>query len=595
MKIIKTLFISILFLFSGTVFTQWETYTIPYSNSSNIYISEPSFPTADVGFVISSSYNGDFFNSKLFKTTNKCSSWDEMWTVPSNSSSNFGVYFIDVNTGFIAKKTTGILPHTIITYKTTNGGYTWNNAGQIGNLNYPVNDLSMDFVNQNTGYLWNGLYIYKTTDGSNNWFQIFNEPTNDFSEITGFAVSRSEYNNIYIGGYRDFPPNNNPVLFKSTNGGDNFIVIENGYNNNSPVHGINSLSLINNEDLYCGSYGGLGKLINNNLELISGIYSNHKSIVKFTNNYLGVIYGELGGTANSISTTSDGGNTWITGMSLGQAKINNFSNAGDVIYGSYRDPSMPINTQSTFITSRKINLYLTYAYDNIPCNYSGGISADENMYNTPDYYDLRGGTIKFHIWYRTLNGGDQIFYKWQNNRMSNYYGPDEQSDYIILSGSNIIANCKTKFKTTSVSALTPNSQVKAVKDTNGTINLLYESMGGIFFTRSTDNGINFFTEENVNYSPTEYSADGNYNPCLAEIKPFSLVYQPVYYERNVAAVWERREGSSIKIRFSERLNPEPAPLNWIYPVDLVTLTNVPENFKANPKLFMVKSENYYLD
>jgi hypothetical protein len=67
----------------------------------------------------------------------------------------------------------------------------------------------------------------------------------------------------------------------------------------------------------------------------------------------------------------------------------------------------------------------------------------------------------------------------------------------------------------------------------------------------------------------------------------------------MAAVWERREGSTIKMRFSERRDPNIPPYspnppnNWMLPIDLFTISDVPTGFECKPKLFMTKRRGYY--
>jgi len=84
-----------------------------------------------------------------------------------------------------------------------------------------------------------------------------------------------------------------------------------------------------------------------------------------------------------------------------------------------------------------------------------------------------------------------------------------------------------------------------LRDTNGTINRIYESIGGIFYSRSTDIGETFSNEQIVNNGG---EADGNFNSFISEIKPHGdFNVDPV---GNMVVVWQRREGNNEVIKFA---------------------------------------------
>lgn len=474
MKEIKFLFFLTLCLFIESLCAQWEISNIPYSSSNaNTYISEPAFPTADVGYIIASAYVGGYGYgyAKLFKTTNKGGSWSNVWDITAYSLANFGIHFLNINTGFIVRMTS-TSPYIIYTYKTTDAGYTWNTIGQITGITYQVNDLAVIFVNSSTGYLWNGLNVYKTSNGGYNWSAILNGPTNGFSVITGVTGSKID-NTIYIGGARALPPNDNPVLFRSTNGGVNFTVIEDGYNNNSDVQGIHSLSLANNTILFAGAKGGLGKLVDNELILASNIYSGRlKNIACFTSNNYGVMYGE-NNIDNGIATTTDAGNTWaVNELDLNYSKIIGFTNVGDVICGSYFDPTMLFNTQRLFVAYRKIGVILNSNFDWQSNTYSGGFYADGQFFETQNLNaEIRGGTINVSLpdynRFKT-SGSDTVasFYYWGGTTGNGSMNWQNNSYYAVNKTDEINADYKQHLRSSTPSAISNVSQLKSLIDTN---------------------------------------------------------------------------------------------------------------------------------
>lgn len=78
-----------------------------------------SFPTDDVGYVTVQSYNPDTNVSQRFvaKTTDNGKTWKELPLVDDYSCREFGVGFINENTGWVGSMHTG--------YLTTDGGKTW--------------------------------------------------------------------------------------------------------------------------------------------------------------------------------------------------------------------------------------------------------------------------------------------------------------------------------------------------------------------------------------------------------------------------------------------------------------------------------------
>ncbi|MBI1254369.1 MAG: hypothetical protein GC196_08515 [Hyphomonas sp.] len=76
-----------------------------------------SFPTPDVGYATVQNYEEGKSQRIFIKTTDGGKSWTELPLVDDAAVRQFGVGFVDVNTGWIGTTTTG--------YTTTDGGATW--------------------------------------------------------------------------------------------------------------------------------------------------------------------------------------------------------------------------------------------------------------------------------------------------------------------------------------------------------------------------------------------------------------------------------------------------------------------------------------
>jgi photosystem II stability/assembly factor-like uncharacterized protein len=597
MKILLKIFLLLILI--QNVNAQWAQVQLNYTGN---WISKPSFVTSEVGFILAGNYPDPWINLKLYITTNKGLTWNVKWE-PGVTSSSLApnIYFLNNLTGFVVLQTTGYLPHSIYIYKTTSGGENWNwSYNTIAQTNAQNGALFIQYINDQTGYVATGggysNKVYKTVSSIANWNVIFEPPYGAY--ITDLVA----YNDIvYVG--CAVSATNSPKLYRSDDYGNNFYEVVDVSGDRVGI--INKLSFISsNNTLYCAGYKGIGYVDNNNPTQLQWhsipYYANGKNQyeyhdILFTNSVTGYIYAKhndrkIGRTTNS----GQGYNQFADDYNLsdiGDENGGGMVNIGDIIYMTGTDYGIPANR----ILIRKININGQFAFDLIPNpNYSGAFGVDDLINNgvlfIPGTLEVFGGTLRTEVENKILENGSKLFYRWNTSMNIGY-------PYIDRTESYITANYKTKLKSTVPNAISPVSQTKAIKDTNGVINLIYESMGGIFYTRSTDGGNTFSMEEIVNYHPTEFSGTDNYNPCLAEIKPFFVNHQPVYGATNMAAVWERREGSTIKVRFSERCDPAPPnpapPNNWLKPVDLFTVDNVPGGFECKPRLFMVKEYNNY--
>jgi len=143
---------------------------------------------------------GVICGNQIYRTSNGGIIWD---TVANTGSVNFGMKFINSNTGWVC----GVLGKI---YKTTNAGMNW--AAQTSGTT--ASFISIDFTDENTGYACGaGGNLRKTTDGGNNWFSLAPGISTNLTEL-------SFYNSLtgVIAG-------NSSVLLKTTDGGNSWTSI----------------------------------------------------------------------------------------------------------------------------------------------------------------------------------------------------------------------------------------------------------------------------------------------------------------------------------------------------------------------------------
>ncbi len=144
-------------------------------------------------------------SSWVFRTTNSGQTWDSSFI---SRRGGYSIYFINDMTGW-----TGGDPALI---KTTDGGITWNNIIEF----WQGNIMSIEFLNQNTGYFQTEVYkTYKTTDQGLNW-----------NLISSFNGGIGSYDFTILNESIAYICGTEGKIYKSTNGGYNWLQQETGGN-----------------------------------------------------------------------------------------------------------------------------------------------------------------------------------------------------------------------------------------------------------------------------------------------------------------------------------------------------------------------------
>jgi photosystem II stability/assembly factor-like uncharacterized protein len=212
-KIIFT--ISIISIFSQVMFSQSGWFRLNSQTQKNLQCV----------YFLDSLY-GFAYGQVLLKTTNSGNNWIKT----SDTTVNFNVKyicFINYLTGYII---CDISERRL--QKTTNGGINWTIV-ELGNQYYiPFQTV---FIDQNTGFVsianwippYPTFYIFRTTNGGNNWSSVVTLPTYPLSDILAINSDSLMFpcmNKVYVSTNRGLnwttrilPVNEEFILFKSKN------------------------------------------------------------------------------------------------------------------------------------------------------------------------------------------------------------------------------------------------------------------------------------------------------------------------------------------------------------------------------------------
>lgn len=598
----KTLiFVITLLLFSSNIFTQWVFKQTGAGNNTQPLNTQ--FLNPSTGYVLYKSQDniGSPVYWRVMKTTNKGSNWlkvSEVYREDPNSYAD--ISFVDVNTGILFVKAS--YPG-LTTFYTSNGGNNWNNNYfYLDGMAYP----QIKFIDLSTGYLFSrgSGVLYKTTNTGYTW-----DPKYTFTQggIWDLAISPNNSDRIYLGGHKNGTGqfyNSPPYLVKSEDGFNTHTEIFNGTVMPDYMNSILKIIILNNngsDDIKLSCYKGLKKLVNSNGDLQS-IYNfpyeksgwqNFK--IQFSDDKIGFAYWQYEQHNNTILKTTDGGYSWFTDLSNWNNPYNSdlkdFNTFGDMCFlpdwfGIMMQKRLTINFNTMFDWQSGSGSIEMNNFDNAGTRYI--TTPLSNQF-------LAGGTANISVPETQIFRNDSalMFYYWGGKNGNGSLNPIDNQFYYDLDGS-INADYKSKLKTTNSGSLLNANQVKVLKDTNGVTNLVYESMGGIFYTRTKPDG-NFKAEEIVSGSMGSskfgHVTYENSNPYICEINGNPNEYNK---EKNISVCFERREGNNVKIFVARRWLQVNKP-EWAL-TDSILIQNVPSGFKCFPKLVMssyVDNVSYY--
>lgn len=161
----------------------WSSQAFDYA-----YFSDIEFTSPGVGYI--SCADGTFsYYGLVLKTTNGGATWNEVFDfgdIPLTYSTAGAISFLNDNTGYMMTMNNF--------YKTTNGGVSWDSLPYAVDHDLYFQDIH--FTSLNVGYGCTSLGgIYKTTDGGNTW--AVDLADDSVSVLSSIAVSNST---AYISG-----------------------------------------------------------------------------------------------------------------------------------------------------------------------------------------------------------------------------------------------------------------------------------------------------------------------------------------------------------------------------------------------------------
>ncbi|MBK8981370.1 MAG: T9SS type A sorting domain-containing protein [Ignavibacteria bacterium] len=563
--------------------------------------------------------------------------------------------FDDLNSGWIAVG--GTVGYKIL--KTSDKGVSWDSIYGFNGYAYSEN-ISIDRVNSDLGFIYYGSKIVRTTNGGDNWTTVYElSPYNIPGEYSLCPVIKFYDSNTGYFSYTRYDKTNGVKIFRTTNGGNNWVDKRHVIPPIDRYYQFMDLTFENNSASYvtfCGFEGHqtagwirfYGSRSDNGGEyfndyagtITSSIYKfkyiNYLPSQTNTNRLIGIEYidnnnkgtycyefqnGNIG-SGYKISDVDNinkvGGLKFIdqnTGYVLIQQDLYKTSNAGVNWSVDYTVPEVAANANSNifmvsgdqiFLGTFSGSLYVKRLTTNFATYFdnqssSSSLLFDGSSYNTPSTNYLRGGNSSLST-SAILNSGqsnERIFYKWYDNNMET-----NKDFYFDMSGNTFSNHFKTKQLSNVTSAISNSSQSKSIRDTtiNGSTltHTIHESIGGIFYSKSTNYGESYQVEEVVNKSLSNTVSDGNKNASLSIMRhngsnnPITLTDA----NRNVAVVWERYNSSTgkVEIKLATRVQNIPQTgYEWKMYVnngnEFIDTFSAPSNFECKPQCFILANLN----
>ena len=384
---------------------------------------------------------------------------------------------------------------------------------------------------------------------------------------------------IYVGGRNQ--SSHNPFLAKSTNGGANYTIILDGSSDPNSLGYIYHMNIVNVGSNDIVKISCSNKIIeynsgNNNIAIITDNLPSEERKICFSDNNNGFYIKKdfaddnpLNPLYNSaIFMTKNNGQNWVQVFSNQNTSIsytNRFYAIGNMLYFT-----------NSIYDERKIEFYsrnLIYSlksyYNNVLDN--GVMKINNINYSTSGNitYTLKGGVFPIFSEPIIQEGqiNEKVFYKWSDNKMKNSI-----NNYSFFYDGNLSNFYKTKSKADNQWAIYYPNQVKALKDLNNTINQIHMSIGGIFYSRSTNSGVSYSREEivnggakyNNNFPDDVTASSNNKNPSICEIININngQSVSNLHPDKNIAATWESYNDGMKEIKVAIR-NEYYSQLDWL--------------------------------
>jgi hypothetical protein len=539
----------------------------------------------------------------ILKTVNKGKDWTQIntYNVYLSISKTFFI-FLNEQTGYRAHSPSGSI-YTILD-KTTDGGYSW--VTKINLISIQGKQPVIFFKNSTEGYLfiiekynpWQ-VQVWRTYDGFETYTEsyYYDHPDQVFFQLNDVILG-SNSNMVGIGNDENIQ-SGMKSFYRILGDGGNFL---NSYGTNFTLLHYLYGAYINSNLRYLGveadnssSYPGTRFYTNLN-------QGENSILIDENTNYL-----KVGGLSfsddskgfttvdNKIYITANSGNNWTQEATLNSSNV---SDNGHRRIKSFGDVCYTASSGGKFYT-RLISENLNTNFD-----WQGGVynmNVDDINYETPISSYLRGGTLLLSVnpfitkVVNNIIDTTAMFYYWGGDCNGSMYS--SSSYYTIYPGKNINADYKTNLVTNNLNAFKNEGQYQVLNDANGVKNVIYESMEGIFYTRTKHSNGHYKCEEILSCSG--YKTWGNTNPSITEIFPLNAG-DIINSESNIAAMYEQRVGNTINIYNRTRLGDASGYISWNGGYMSHTITNAPQNFQAHAKQFIAKhpidqnNENYFL-